>query len=63
MVVVANISRTSKAEFLLVNKGATPATITIQGFSLLIANSTTLEHGQNITLNPGNWTTVQPVIA
>lgn len=60
-VVVANISHALKTEFLLVNQGDTPATMALEGFSMIITNATTFEQGQNITLNPGNWITIEPV--
>ncbi len=59
-VVVANISHALKKEFLLVNQGETPATMVLEGFSMIIANATTFEQGQNITLNPGSWITIEP---
>ena len=60
-VVVANISHALKTEFLLVNQGDTPSTMTLEGFSMIIANATTFEQGKNVTLNPGNWITIEPV--
>ncbi|MEZ0186528.1 MAG: hypothetical protein AB9Q23_09105 [Candidatus Reddybacter sp.] len=59
-ILVANLSLSSKNEFLLVNRGAAPATIALNEFSLLIANKISPTQGQDITLNPGNWITLQP---
>ncbi|MEZ0154837.1 MAG: hypothetical protein AB9Q22_08050 [Candidatus Reddybacter sp.] len=60
-VLVANLSLSSKTEFLLVNRGAAPATIALKEFSLLIANKISPTQGRDITLNPGDWVTLQPV--